>query len=138
MTTPRLDDSTLSFAVYEAPLFSLLVQGENDEGLLKESVESLVDLVKAAQGLVRRIEDAVDKYLFWDEEVQVYEAVNAVRMGGGGGGGKKQDTPTPLPPRPSAFLLQHPPAITYVTCPLYCRLSYSIYTCLSGIVLPFL
>ena len=71
----------MSFAVFEAPLFSLLVQGETDEGLLKESVESLVDLVKSAQGLVRRIEDAVDKYLFWDEEVQVYEAVNAVRMG---------------------------------------------------------
>ena len=36
--------------------------------------------MRAAQGLVRRIEDAVDKYLYWDEEVQMYEAVNAVRM----------------------------------------------------------
>ena len=30
--------------------------------------------------MVRRVEDAVDKYLFWDEEVQVYEAVNASPM----------------------------------------------------------
>ena len=69
--------------MFEVPPPSfLLAQGESDEGLLKESVESLADLVRAAQGLVSRIEDAVDKYLFWDEEVQVYEAVNAVRTNG--------------------------------------------------------
>ena len=53
-------------------------QGEGDEGLLKESVESLIDYIRAAQLLVKRIEDAVDRYLFWDEEVQMYETVNSV------------------------------------------------------------
>jgi hypothetical protein len=52
-------------------------QGEGDEGLLKESVDSLIDYIRSAQCLVRRIEDAVDRYLFWDEEVQMYEAVNS-------------------------------------------------------------
>ena len=48
-------------------------QGEHDEGLLKQNVESVIEYIKEAECLIKRIEDAVDRYLYWDEEVRLIE-----------------------------------------------------------------
>ena len=36
-------------------------------------------IITSPQGLLTRVEDAVDKFLYWDEEVNIIEAVTSVR-----------------------------------------------------------
>lgn len=51
--------------------------GDTDEILFIQNLQSIADYVRAAQDLLTRVEDAVDKFLYWDEEVNIIEAVTS-------------------------------------------------------------
>lgn len=42
--------------------------------------QSVIVNLYGMQDLLTRVENAVDKFLFWDEEVTIYEAVTSVRV----------------------------------------------------------
>lgn len=51
--------------------------GDSDESLFIQNLQSLTDYIRVAQNLLTRVEEAVDQYLYWDEEVTIIEAVNS-------------------------------------------------------------
>jgi len=40
-----------------------------------QNLESILNYLRAAVGLLDRVEQAVDRFLFWDEEVRICEEV---------------------------------------------------------------
>lgn len=49
--------------------------GDSEDTLLIHNLQSIADYVRAALGLLRRVESAVDKFLYWDEEMSLMDAV---------------------------------------------------------------
>jgi hypothetical protein len=51
--------------------------GDSEDTLLIHNLQSIADYVRTALDLLMRVEAAVDKYLYWDEEVTLIEAITA-------------------------------------------------------------
>ena len=43
--------------------------------MICQNLESILSYLKAALSLLNRVEQAVDRFLFWDEEVRICEEV---------------------------------------------------------------
>ena len=43
--------------------------------MICQNLESILNYLRAAVGLLDRVEQAVDRFLFWDEEVRICEEV---------------------------------------------------------------
>lgn len=57
-------------------LLLLWWQAESDEAhVICQNLESILSYLRAALSLLNRVEQAVDRFLFWDEEVRICEEV---------------------------------------------------------------
>jgi hypothetical protein len=70
--------------------------GDSEDTLLVHNLQSIAYYVRASLDLLMRVEDAVDKFLYWDEEVTLIEAVT-VETGSPEHHMTKADTPTDDP-----------------------------------------
>ncbi|KAL5508977.1 hypothetical protein EMCRGX_G004249, partial [Ephydatia muelleri] len=73
-------ETYLKFAASDLARTCESVEGhqiDTDDTLFIQSLQSIADYVKAAQDLLTRVEEAVDKFLYWDEEVSIMESVTS-------------------------------------------------------------
>ncbi|XP_064396977.1 uncharacterized protein LOC135343878 isoform X2 [Halichondria panicea] len=50
---------------------------DSDDGLLVQNLQSIAEYIVTSKGLLTRVEEAVDKFLYWDEEITILEAVTS-------------------------------------------------------------
>uniref|UniRef100_A0A1X7T2X5 Uncharacterized protein n=2 Tax=Amphimedon queenslandica TaxID=400682 RepID=A0A1X7T2X5_AMPQE len=50
---------------------------DGDDALCVQNLQSIADYIHSAGDLLTRVEEAVERFLYWDEEIMIYEAVTS-------------------------------------------------------------